>query len=125
MTPALERAAAVFLTRTMLGFVYLFAGVQRLVAGASASGSATSALEIAVGALLLLGWWSRPVLRGLAVPDCGDHRRVRRGRVDGADGRDRHGRHLFLPAEDDLLSADATISGRAAALLRPRHPDLR
>ena len=30
VTP-LERAAAIFLTRTMLGFVYLFAGMHKLL----------------------------------------------------------------------------------------------
>ena len=65
VSPRVERAAAVFLTRTMLGFVYLFAGIQRFAPGGGSPYAAW--IEIAVGALLLLGLWSRPVLRLLAV----------------------------------------------------------
>ena len=62
---SVERAAAIFLTRTMLGFVYLFAGIQRFAAGGGLAYAGW--IEIAVGGLLLLGLWSRPVLRLLAV----------------------------------------------------------
>ena len=62
---SLERASAIFLTRTMLGFVYLFAGIQRFAAGGELAYAGW--IEIAVGGLLLLGLWSRPVLRLLAV----------------------------------------------------------
>ena len=66
LSTSVERASAIFLTRTMLGFVYFFAGAQRL---GSAGGSMYAAawLEIGVGALLLVGLWSRPLLRLLAV----------------------------------------------------------
>lgn len=88
VTP-LERAAAIFLTRTMLGFVYLFAGVHKLldpgvlefgrqwaVSQASqllpgallmAVGTLTPFIELVLGGLLLMGLWTRPVLRCLVV----------------------------------------------------------
>ena len=134
MTPALERAAAIFLTRTMLGFVYLFAGVQRLATGTDLFGYATSAVEIVLGGLLLVGLRSRLALRCLAVLIVGVT--IWYG-VDGL--RNPMGAtamniavvnfyilpraaliivNLFLPAEDDLLSLDALLAGRTLALLR-------
>lgn len=134
MTRAIEWAAAIFLTRTMLGFVYLFAGVHRLTAGTDLFGYATSAVEIVLGALLLVGLWSRVALRCLAVIIVGIT--VWYG-VDGL--RDPMGPtamnitivnfyilpraalmivNLFLPAEDDLLSLDALLDGRASSRLR-------
>jgi hypothetical protein len=134
MTPKLERAAAIFLTRTMLGFVYLFAGVQRLAAGTDLFGYATSAVEIVLGGLLLVGLRSRLALRCLAVLIVGVTMWY------GVDGlRNPMGAtamnitvvnfyilpraaliivNLFLPAEDDLLSLDALLAGRTLALLR-------
>ena len=87
---SLERAAAVFLTRSMLGFVYLFAGVHKLVEPGAADfaqgvatlaarfpsipsgvfslgGALTAPLEILLGGLVLLGLWTRPTLRCLAI----------------------------------------------------------
>jgi len=89
-TPAaLERAAAIFLTRTTLGFVYFFAGVHTLAEpGVSefarrmatsqtwqfvpdailiAVGAMTPFVELGLGTVLLLGLWTRPALRCLAV----------------------------------------------------------
>lgn len=127
MNRRLELAAAIFLTRTMLGFVYLFAGVQRL-GSAGLFGNATSIVEIVLGTLVLVGLWSRPVLRCLAVLIVGVT--VWYG-VDGL--RDPMGATamniavvnfyilpraaliivtLFMPAEDDLLSLDAIRDGR-------------
>jgi hypothetical protein len=76
VTP-LERAAAIFLTRTMLGFVYLFAGVHKLLdpgavefgrqwavlqasqllpgALLMAVGTLTPFIELVLGGLLLMG----------------------------------------------------------------------
>jgi uncharacterized membrane protein YphA (DoxX/SURF4 family) len=83
---------ALFVARTILGFVYFFAGTQKLVnVGPVAYGAAMAAsdgarflpaallhaagvavpfLEIVLGALLLLGLWARPVLRVLAALIC-------------------------------------------------------
>ena len=140
MTRAIEWATAIFLTRTMLGFVYLFAGVQRLTTGTDLFGSATSAVEIVLGVLLLAGFQSRLALRCLAVLIVGIT--VYYG-VHGL--RNPIGAtamnvtivnfyilpraaliivNLFLPAADDLLSVDAVISGRIRAL-RPLRPDPR
>ena len=85
----LERAAAIVLPRTMIGFVYLFAGVHKLadpgaiefgrrLAASDPSqlvpdplgltaGTVTPFVEIALGGLLLLGWRTRLALRCLAV----------------------------------------------------------
>ena len=133
-TTPLERAVAIVLTRTMLGFVYLFAGVQRLAAGMDAFGYATSAVEIVFGGLLLVGFRSRLALRCLAVLIVGIT--VYYG-VHGL--RNPIGAtamnvtivnfyilpraaliivNLFLPAEDDLLSLDGLLAGRTLALLR-------
>ncbi|MEQ1574585.1 MAG: MauE/DoxX family redox-associated membrane protein [Vicinamibacterales bacterium] len=88
-TPA-ERACAVFVPRTILGLVYLFAGIHKLadpgaleygrgmallpdavrfVPGAVVMmvGALTPFLEIVLGALVLVGFWTRPALRVLAV----------------------------------------------------------
>jgi uncharacterized membrane protein YphA (DoxX/SURF4 family) len=85
-----ERAAAIFLTRAMIGFVYLFAGVHKLAepgllafARAAAAqpdaaplvpaalllaiGALTPLVEIALGTLLLVGLWTRPALRAAAL----------------------------------------------------------
>jgi hypothetical protein len=129
VTPSLERAAAVFLTRTMIGFVYLFSGIQRLGQG-GASDDGLAALEIMSGALLLVGFWTRPVLRVLAVMVVGVTIWY------GVQGLSRPGAlgptsmdinivdfyilpraaliiiNLFIPAEDDVLSLDAVIDGR-------------
>ncbi len=134
MTTTLERATAIFLVRTMLGFVYLFAGVQRLTAGTDLFGDATSAVEIVLGVLLLVGLQSRVALRCLAVLIVGIT--VWYG-VDGL--RQPMGPtamnitivnfyilpraaliivNLFLRAEDDLLSIDAIRDGRLALLRR-------
>jgi hypothetical protein len=134
VTTPLERAVAIVLTRTMLGFVYLFAGVQRLAAGTDPFGYATSAVEIVLGSLLLAGFRSRLVLRCLAVLIVGVT--IWYG-VDGL--RNPIGAtamnvmvvnfyilpraaliivNLFLPAEDDLLSLDAVMDGRWRRLIR-------
>ena len=134
MTRAIEWAAAIFLTRTMLGFVYLFAGVHRLGGEAGAVAYATSFVEIALGTLLLVGLRSRVALRCLAVIIVGIA--VWYG-VDGL--RDPMGPtamnitivnfyilpraaliivNLFLPAEGDLLSLDAALDGRWRRLIR-------
>ena len=134
MTTPLERAVAIFLTRTMLGFVYLFAGVQRLTAGTDLFGSGTSAVEIVLGGLLLAGFQSRLALRCLAVLIVGITAYY------GVHGlRNPIGAtamnvtivnfyilpraaliilNLFLPAEDDLLSIDAIRAGRLPLLRR-------
>jgi hypothetical protein len=129
ITPTLERAAAVFLTRTMIGFVYFFSGIHRLGQG-TATGYGIAALEIILGALLLVGFWARPVLRVLAVMVVGVTIWY------GVQGLSRPGTlgptsmdinivnfyilpravliiiTLFIPAEDDVLSLDAVIDGR-------------
>ena len=86
---ALERACAIAIPRAMLGLVYLFAGVHKLTDGGFAeygrqfaqseaarfmpgalllaAGAATPFLELSLGALLLVGLWTRPALRLLAV----------------------------------------------------------
>ena len=87
---SLEKAVAVVLTRSMLGFVYLFAGVHKLVEPGAAEfaqgvatlasrfpaipaavfslgGALTAPLEIALGGLVLLGLWTRPALMCLAI----------------------------------------------------------
>jgi uncharacterized membrane protein YphA (DoxX/SURF4 family) len=87
---ALERSVAIFLTRTTLGFVYFFAGVNKLtevgvvefgrraaalpdLAGIvpqailMAVGSLTPLVELVLGALVLFGLWTRPALRCLAA----------------------------------------------------------
>ena len=128
-TLTLERPAAVFLTRTMIGFVYFFSGIQRLGKG-GATGYAIAALEIILGALLLVGFLARPVLRVLAVMIVGATVWY------GVQGLSRPGTlgptsmdinivdfyilpraaliiiTLFIPAEDDVLSLDAVIDGR-------------
>ena len=94
MKPAVaaEMAWAVFVPRTILGFVYLFAGIHKIVnvgplaygqamamsdgarfvpAGVlMAVGTGVPFMEVALGALLLIGLWTRPTLRVLAVLIC-------------------------------------------------------
>ena len=90
ITPAVQRACAIFLPRAILGFVYLFAGIhkltdvgamefgQRMVALSDATrflpggvvlavGAVTPFLELTLGLLLLIGLWTRPALRALAA----------------------------------------------------------
>ena len=133
MTTPIERATAIFLTRTMLGFVYLFAGVQRLGSGGLFE-YATSFVEILLGTLVLVGLRSRVALRCLAAIIVGVT--IWYG-VDGL--RNPMGATamnvmvvnfyilpraaliivtLFLPPEDDLLSVDAVIDGRWRRLIR-------
>lgn len=133
MTRTLERAAAIVLVRSMLGFVYLFAGIQRLPNGTPFD-YAVAVLEIGLGGLLLLGFWARPVLRCLALLIVGIT--IYYG-IDGL--RNPMGvtamnimvvnfyilpraalviANLFLPAEDDLLSVDAIVDGRVRRLSR-------
>jgi hypothetical protein len=136
MTRTLERAAAVFLVRSMLGFVYLFAGIQRLPNGTPFD-YAVAVLEVGLGGLLLVGFWTRPALRCLAVLIVGITLYY------GIDGlRNPMGvtamnvmvvnfyilpraaliiANLFLPAEDDLLSVDALIDGRVRRLSPRAH----
>ena len=134
MTTPLERAAAILLTRTMLGFVYFFAGVQRLSAGTDMFGSVTSVVEIAAGALLLLGRWSRPVLRGLAVLIVGVTIYYGIHGLQNPIGATAMNVaivnayilpraaliivNLWLPAADDVLSLDAVVDGRVRQLVR-------
>ena len=134
MIRALERATALFLTRTMLGFVYFFAGVQRLAAGTDLFGSVTSVVEIAAGALLLLGLWSRPVLRCLAVLIVGVTIYYGIHGLQHPIGATAMNVtivnfyilpraalvivNLLLPAADDLLSLDALVDGRVRQLVR-------
>jgi uncharacterized membrane protein YphA (DoxX/SURF4 family) len=131
LSASVERASAIFLTRTMLGFVYFFAGVQRL-GSAGGSVSAAAWLEIGVGALLLLGLWSRPLLRLLAVALVaytlwvGAQGLGAPPRTFGATGMDIRIVNfyilprailvivtLLLPAADDLFSLDAVLARRA------------
>ena len=89
---ASEMAWAVFVPRTILGFVYFFAGVHKIVdAGPFAYGQAMAMsdgarflpaplllgvgtivpfMEVVLGVLLLAGLWTRPALRALAVLIC-------------------------------------------------------
>jgi hypothetical protein len=134
MRTPLERAAAIVLTRTMLGFVYFFAGAQRLAAGTDAFGYLTSGVEVAAGGLLLLGLWSRPVLRCLAVLIVGVTIYYGVHGLQNPIGATAMNVmivnfyilpraaliivNLFLPAEDDLLSLDAALDGRWRRLIR-------
>ncbi|MBM3818053.1 MAG: hypothetical protein FJW14_03390 [Acidimicrobiia bacterium] len=133
MTRTVERAAAIFLVRSMLGFVYLFAGIQRIPNGTPFD-YAVAVLEIGLGGLLLAGFWSRRALRCLALLIVGITLYY------GIDGlRNPMGVtamnimvvnfyilpraaliivNLFLPAEDDLLSVDAIVDGRVRRLSR-------
>ena len=85
----LERAAAIAIPRAILGLVYLFAGIHKLtdlgpiafgglmaqseaarfLPGAMlvAAGTLTPYLELALGALLICGLWTRAVLRVLTL----------------------------------------------------------
>jgi hypothetical protein len=131
-----ERAAAIFLVRSMLGFVYLFAGVQRLPNGTPFDYT-VGALEVGLGALVLAGFWTRPALRCLALLIVGIT--VWYG-IDGL--RNPTGvtamnvmvvnfyilpraalviANLFLPADDDLLSVDAVMDGRVRRLSPGAH----
>lgn len=87
-----ETAWAVFVPRTILGFVYLFAGIHKIVnVGPLAYGQALAItdgarffpaalltgvgtlvpfMEIALGVLVLVGLWTRPALHALAVLLC-------------------------------------------------------
>lgn len=129
-----ERAVAVFLTRTMAGFVYFFAGYHQLGAGSTIM-DAVALAEIAIGTLLLAGFWSRPVLRAVAVL------LVAQTLWFGVAGLSAPGTlgptsmdirivdfyilpravlvivTLFVPAEDDVLSVDALFDGRLRRLL--------
>lgn len=136
MTRTVERAAAIVLVRSMLGFVYLFAGIQRLPDGTRFD-YAVAVLEIGLGGLVLAGFWSRPALRCLALLIVGITLYY------GVEGlRNPMGVtamdimvvnfyilpraalvivNLFLPAEDDLLSVDAIVDGRVRRLGRGAH----
>ena len=141
VTP-LERAAAIFLTRTMLGFVYLFAGVHKLldpgvlefgrrwaVSQASqllpgallmAVGTLTPCIELVLGGLLLMGLWTRPVLRWPRRPHRGYRCGVRRRRIDAAEGTHRdghHGRELLHPAASCAGNAEPLPLGRGRPIL--------
>ena len=85
-------AVAVFVPRTILGFVYLFAGIHKIVnvgtleygqamattdgarflpaAVLTGVGTVVPFMEIALGVLVLIGLWSRPALRVLALLIC-------------------------------------------------------
>jgi uncharacterized membrane protein YphA (DoxX/SURF4 family) len=85
-------ACAVCVPRTILGFVYFFAGVHKIVnvgplaygqalamtdgarflpvALLTAVGTVVPFMEVALGALLLAGLWTRPTLRVLALLVC-------------------------------------------------------
>jgi hypothetical protein len=121
-TTPLERAAAVFLTRTMAGFVYLFEGLH-------APFGVLPLVHIVLGALVLVGFRTRAALRCLGALI------ILTAVWYGVDGL----RHpmgptamnimvvnfyilpraalviitLWLPGEDDLISADAALDGRA------------
>ena len=156
-TTTVERAVARFLTRTMIGFVYLFEGVHTLAdAGAVefgrrllvvtdlaqvvpptlliAIGAITPFVQILLGALLLVGLWTGPALRGavlllIAVT-------VAYGvngllRPMGGTAMDIAVVNfyilpraalvivtLLMPADDDVLSVDAVLDGRAWRLVR-------
>lgn len=132
----LERAAAIFLTRTMIGFVYLFAGVHKLLDPGDLEvwRLVGAVVEVLLGALVLVGFRSRPALRCLAIlivvitvaygvdgllhpmgPTAMDITVVnfyilpRAALVIVT---------LLLPADDDLLSLDALIDGRSRRLSR-------
>jgi uncharacterized membrane protein YphA (DoxX/SURF4 family) len=88
----LEMAVAAFVPRTILGFVYLFAGIHKIADpgplaygqamamtdGArflpggllTTAGTAVPFVEVALGALLLVGLWTRPALRVAALLVC-------------------------------------------------------
>jgi uncharacterized membrane protein YphA (DoxX/SURF4 family) len=88
----LDMAVAAFVPRTILGFVYLFAGVHKIADpgplaygqamamtdGArflpsgllTVAGTAVPFVEVALGVLLLLGLWTRPALRVVAGLVC-------------------------------------------------------
>jgi uncharacterized membrane protein YphA (DoxX/SURF4 family) len=94
MTPSTraELAWAVFVPRTILGLVYVFAGIHKLVdVGPFAYGQAMAMsdgarflpsallmsvgtivpfMEVALGVLVLVGLWTRPALRALAALIC-------------------------------------------------------
>jgi uncharacterized membrane protein YphA (DoxX/SURF4 family) len=151
-----NHAAARFLTRTMIGFVYLFEGVHILTgAGAAefgrsllaatdlarvvpasavvAIGTITPFVQVVLGTLLLVGLWTRPALRcavlllmavtiayglnGLLQPMGATAMNItvvnfyilpRAALVMVT---------LFLPADDDVLSVDALLDGRAWRLV--------
>jgi uncharacterized membrane protein YphA (DoxX/SURF4 family) len=87
-----ELALAALLPRTILGFVYLFAGIHKITnvglsaygqamamtegarflpaAVLAAAGTIVPVVEIALGVLLLVGLWTRPALRVLAMLIC-------------------------------------------------------
>ena len=89
---AAELAWAVFIPRTILGFVYLFAGVHKIVnvgplaygqamamtdgarflpaALLTAVGTLVPFMEVALGVLVLVGLWTRPALHALAALLC-------------------------------------------------------
>jgi uncharacterized membrane protein YphA (DoxX/SURF4 family) len=89
-TRTLERAMAVFVPRAILGLMYLYAGGAKILgagvqayAQQSLAFTAMSAvvpagvlmpiatitpfIEVVLGALILIGLWTRPALRALAV----------------------------------------------------------
>ena len=122
-----DRAAAVFLTRTMTGFVYLFEGLHAPV-------GVLPIVHIVLGTLVLAGFRTRFALRCLGALI------VLTAVWYGVDGL----RHpmgptamdisvvnfyilpraalvmitLWLPREDDLISIDAVIDGRARRTLQ-------
>jgi hypothetical protein len=133
VTRTLEWAAAIFLVRSMLGFVYLFAGVQRLPNGRPFD-YAVAVLEIGLGALVLAGFWTRQALRCLALLIVGItiwygvHGLLNPMGVTAMNAvvvnfyiLPRAALiivNLLMPAEDDLLSVDALTDGRVRRLLR-------
>ena len=122
------RGAALFAVSIDSGAGLTIAGIQRLGQG-GAPGYGLAALEIMLGALLLVGFRARPVLRVLAVMIVGVTIWY------GVQGLSRPGTlgptsmdinivdfyilpravliiiNLFIPAEDDVLSLDAVIDG--------------
>lgn len=124
----LERATAIFLTRTMVGFVYLFEGLH-------ASVGVLSLVHMVLGAFVLVGFRARFALRCLGALI------ILTAVWYGVDGL----LHpmgptamnitvvnfyilpraalvivtLWLPADDDLISADAALDGRARRRLKP------
>jgi uncharacterized membrane protein YphA (DoxX/SURF4 family) len=151
-----ERAVALFLTRTMIGFVYLFEGMHTLtdvgaiefgrrllevtdlarVVPASlliAAGAITPLVQLLLGALLLAGLWTRPALRCavlLLVVVTAAYGVNGLLRPMGATAMDVAVVNfyilpraalvivtLFMPADDDVLSMDAVLDGRAWRLV--------
>ncbi len=88
-TTSLDAAVAMAVPRMILGFVYFFAGVHKIVdigplafgdawamspaarflpgAVLTATGAAVPFLELGLGALVLVGFWTRTALRALAA----------------------------------------------------------